>query len=583
MATGGIKWIRSLTLWCLVINYMAAELNEQSKQNQTPMNENSTDTSKNERTNTVPPPVPYHEVLVHTKMGTLKGKVTQRDGIVTSQFLGVPYALPPTRERRFLPPTSNFGWPLDDVWNAMEYKPLCYRDATVRSNSGGGDDNHHRHDSEDVNQPVDEHDEWTTFSEDCLYLNMYVPRNISSLEHVNTLNLPVLVYLHGGDFSHSRHGNGSPYDGSHLADRGDVIVASLDYRQGVLGFFSLLEGVAPGNLGLLDQRQALHWIWDNVQEFGGNAAAITVFGHGFGGVSVGCHIVSPLSKGLFTRTAIQSGSVLAPGMIQRAPIDNAMALVRALGCDVYNNNTDRVACLRNEPVAHILEMAAVDRVTTTSSLALVLLPTSSVVTSSPSLASSSPKLSSASSSSSSPPSQMSSPWMPVIDGTLLPESPHTLLEQGQHNKVSTLLGANTRLADTLARQRGYSRANGLHKFDLEREIRQTLTPAFSRNLEQAVVLTLTQYDFCEKTPQQRYTSLVNFLTDYLYLYPSYEMAKLLSRSDNPVYFYEFSHTSSSADQSGSAENKFVFGDVSEEEEHLSAIVMEGWTNFAVHG
>lgn len=339
-----------------------------------------------------------------------------------------------------------------------------------------------------------------------------------------------MVFLHGDEFSH-----GLRYDGQKLANDGNVIVATLDFRQGIFGYFSIMQGVAPGNVGLLDQRLALHWIWDNVQEFGGNPSQITIFGDGKGAQDVGFHIVSPMSKGLFSRAILQSGSMLTPGALQTTPVDNARSVINLLGCSIYDNDTDKVACLRSEPVHHLLKVSGARQ------------------------------------------------WDKVIDGSFLLEDPAETLQHGRHNKVSVIVGVDRNHADAMTSEKGYTREIGVTKADLELEIRRALGPVFKEKLEQVVSLTLAEYDFCEKSTSERFQTLREFLRDYYYVYPCYEMAKLISRSDRAVYLYEFSHDLPDARTA----NEFVFGYAgsgrSQQEAELSDIIIEGWTNFAAEG
>ncbi|OQR73808.1 acetylcholinesterase-like [Tropilaelaps mercedesae] len=115
------------------------------------------------------------------------------------------------------------------------------------------------------------------------------------------------VYIHGGDFV---LGSASwpEYDGGLMSSFGDVIVASMNYRLGRLGFLDAKSRSAPGNQGLLDQNLALNWIHDNIAAFGGDHGQVTLFGNDAGAASIGLHILSPLSAGLFKRAILQSGS-----------------------------------------------------------------------------------------------------------------------------------------------------------------------------------------------------------------------------------------------------------------------------------
>jgi para-nitrobenzyl esterase len=142
-------------------------------------------------------------------------------------------------------------------------------------------------------------------NENCLSLNIWTPG-------LDGKGRPVMVWIHGGAFN---MGSGSQpvFDGSKLAQRGDVVVVTLNYRLGLLGFLNL-EAVtagripATGNEGLVDQLAALTWLKANVSAFGGSPENITVFGESAGAMSIGCMMAMPKAKGLFHKAILQSGA-----------------------------------------------------------------------------------------------------------------------------------------------------------------------------------------------------------------------------------------------------------------------------------
>uniref|UniRef100_T1HUH8 Carboxylic ester hydrolase n=1 Tax=Rhodnius prolixus TaxID=13249 RepID=T1HUH8_RHOPR len=127
-------------------------------------------------------------------------------------------------------------------------------------------------------------------SEDCLYLSVYT----HSLKP-ETLN-PVLVYIHGGVFEFG----GGEFEGrpGNFMDH-DVVVVTMNYRLGPLGFLSMEDEILPGNLGLKDQTMALRWVQRNIKNFGGDPKKVTIMGESAGGASIYLHMISPMSKGLF--------------------------------------------------------------------------------------------------------------------------------------------------------------------------------------------------------------------------------------------------------------------------------------------
>jgi para-nitrobenzyl esterase len=135
--------------------------------------------------------------------------------------------------------------------------------------------------------------------EACLNLNVFTPA-------ADGKRRPVLVWIHGGGFTHGA-GYEPLYDGGLLAARGDVVVVTTNYRLGALGFLRLPAIGAKGNQGLLDQIAALGWVRDNVGAFGGDPGNVTVFGESAGSASVSCLLAMPGARGLFRRAIMQSG------------------------------------------------------------------------------------------------------------------------------------------------------------------------------------------------------------------------------------------------------------------------------------
>jgi para-nitrobenzyl esterase len=221
--------------------------------------------------------------VVRTVAGKVEGR--HQDGLFV--FKGIPYAAPPVRERRWMPPEPVESWP--GVRPAIEFGNIAPQIPPV----GGLD-------ALSVNGPQEE---------DCLYLNVWGPG-------LDDARRPVLVWIHGGAFN---MGSGSQplYDGRLLAARGDVVVVTFNYRLGVLGFLNLnevTEGRIPatGNEGLLDQIAALRWVRDNIAAFGGDPDNVTVFGESAGAMSIGCLLAMPLAHGLFHKAILESGVAIFP-------------------------------------------------------------------------------------------------------------------------------------------------------------------------------------------------------------------------------------------------------------------------------
>lgn len=161
-------------------------------------------------------------------------------------------------------------------------------------------------------------------SEDCLYLNVFTP----DIKPSHTL--PVMVWIHGGGFVWGS-GNDDFYAPEFLVRHG-VILVTMNYRLEVLGFLSLDTKDIPGNAGMKDQVAAMRWVKNNIMNFGGDPNSITIFGESAGGASVGYHLISPMTKGLFKRAIMQSGTTVSWWSQPIEPREKALVLAKQLGC-----------------------------------------------------------------------------------------------------------------------------------------------------------------------------------------------------------------------------------------------------------
>lgn len=249
-------------------------------------------------------------MVVRTDKGAVQGRVL--DGYRT--FEGIPYAAPPVGALRFQPPkpAPHFRGRLD----ATEPRSQCAQ--LLRQ------------------------DNPETFSEDCLYLNVTTPARKGGPKH-----LPVMVWVHGGSFV---YGTGASYDASKLAVQGDVVVVTINYRLGPLGFLAhpALSAERPeqgsGNLALQDQQAALQWVQRNAAAFGGDADNVTLFGESAGASSVCAQLVSPAAAGLFQRGIAQSYSCAQPYQTRDTAEAAGEAFAARVGC---TDPASAAACLRS--------------------------------------------------------------------------------------------------------------------------------------------------------------------------------------------------------------------------------------------
>ncbi len=216
-------------------------------------------------------------VLVATTDGPVVGLQDEH----VQSFRGIPYAAAPVNERRFRPATPPVKWA----------RP---RDARV---SGAACPQ-----VLDLDDPAEDGD--GIQSEDCLTVNVWTPGADDKAR-------PVMVFIHGGAFEEGS-AEDSCYDGGFLATRGNVVVISLQYRLGAFGFLELgevggMHFADSGNLGLLDQIEALRWVQKNAGRFGGDSRNVTVFGESAGGASIHGLLAIPAARELFQKAIIESG------------------------------------------------------------------------------------------------------------------------------------------------------------------------------------------------------------------------------------------------------------------------------------
>ncbi|CAH2239755.1 jg12173 [Pararge aegeria aegeria] len=168
---------------------------------------------------------------------------------------------------------------------------------------------------------------------------------------------PVLVFIHGDSFEWS---SGNPYDGRILSSYGNVMVVTVNFRLGVLGFMkpSLTEHVY-GNNGLLDQLAALQWIKDNIEDLNGDPHSVTLMGHGTGAACVNFLMLSPISNGLFHRAILMSGSALSDAAMTRNPTQYTLQVAQSLGCNPSSKNM--MTCLQNKPLSEIKKVQILAR------------------------------------------------------------------------------------------------------------------------------------------------------------------------------------------------------------------------------
>ena len=262
-------------------------------------------------------------IVVQTPLGPIRGLQTtdQNSGQTVYEFRGIKYAKAPTGERRFKKPEAVDPW--TEEYDATTFGPACSQLTTPLLPDGS-----------DIQ------------SEDCLFLNLYVPRTLKpGAKH------SVMVWIHGGGFL---MGNGHYYRGTRLSAAGDVIVVTINYRLGVFGFLTLFHPAARGNYGLWDQTMALEWVHDNIFSFGGNPESVTIFGESAGGMSVSFQAVRAANEGLFQRVIAQSGAVATNMIIKRKVLPSIISQLEKTNCSSSDMHKF-VECLRKVSVDDLLQ------------------------------------------------------------------------------------------------------------------------------------------------------------------------------------------------------------------------------------
>ncbi|CAN0242274.1 unnamed protein product [Lampetra fluviatilis] len=507
--------------------------------------------------------------VVTTNYGKLRGvKVSLNNEILgpVQQFLGVPYAAPPVGERRFLPPEppASYG----HVRNATAFAPVCPQNVQGVLL--------------EVMLPV-----WFTAnievvaayvqeqSEDCLYLNIYLPTEDGSAARKRADGSaastgeeqqdirdsgprPVMVYIHGGSYM---EGTGNMFDGSVLASYGNVIVVTINYRLGVLGFLSTHDQSARGNFGLLDQIQALRWISDNIAGFGGDPQRVTVFGSGAGASCVNLLTLSHHSEGLFQRAITQSGTALSSWAINYDPSKYAHTLATRVGCGAPLNTQDMVECLRSRSARELVEQDV-------------------------------------------QPARYHIAFGPVIDGDVIPDDPQILMEQGEFLNYDVMMGINQGEGFKFV-ENMVDGEDGVTSSDFDFAVSNFVDnlygyPEGKDELRETIKFMYTDWADRDNAETRRKTLLALF-TDHQWVAPAVATADLHAQYGSPTYVYAFYHHCQSemkpawADAAHGDEIPYVFGvpmvgptelfpcNFSKNDVMLSAVVMTYWSNFAKTG
>eukprot|EP01132_Coremiostelium_polycephalum_P007537 gene7537-9265_t len=435
-----------------------------------------------------------------------------------SEYLGIPFAKPPIGNLRWASPVAADSWG-NNVYNATFGRDGCPQQCNLPAGVCP----------------------YST-SEDCLNLNVYTPNLPEGSDLV-----PVMVFIPGGRFNMGAAYT-PLYDGQTFCNQSNVILVTINYRIGVLGF--LTTPTLTGNYGFEDQILALQWVQDNIKSFGGDPTQVTLFGESAGGTSSAIHLTSPASKGLFSKLIIESNPWSLPVKTPSQMEDIGNSFAKDIGCKLSDTT-----CLYSKSVEDILNAQ-----NTSENGFSVFSPLLNFL-----------------------------PWTPVVDGKLILDQPLTLIQQGQFNQVPVLMGTVRDEALIFIASISTS-INALEfkagMFDIFKFKTSTI---------------LNTYDqFINSTTNYMYL-LSRIGTDYIFVCPTRNAAAAISKTGLPVFTYQLQHITSFNVYVGQfpqcadavchgLELPYVFDTASEggftfqpDEQALSLQTINYWTNFAKNG
>ena len=390
-------------------------------------------------------------LIVKVKQGELRGTTEQNICV----WRGVRYAKAPIGELRYQAPQAPDSW--SGVKDAISFGAVAPQFKKVLVDN-------------------------ETQNEDCLFLNVWSPA-------ADGKKRPVMVWIHGGGFV-GGSGSSDMYNGTQIAKRGDVVVVTLNYRLGPLGFMyfndlPLSKGKFEDNLGIKDQVAALKWVKENISAFGGDPDAVTIFGESAGGISVETLMAIPAAQGLFKRAIVESGpagDVWSPKVASQ---------VTAIYLKQLGISTDSLFKLKLVPV---------------DSITAAMARTMKIMIADPAL----PKT-----------------FAPVIDGDFLPQDLLTGIKNGQSKGVDLLIGTNKNEANLFAMKK-------LKMAPVNEEQLKPYLTRFKPAEQKRLVAAYKNY------PSK--AGILELITDGIFTMPSIKFAELQSAQAN-IYMYRFDWTS----------------------------------------
>jgi para-nitrobenzyl esterase len=332
-----------------------------------------------------------------------------------------------------------------------------------------------------------------TGNENCLMLNLWVSDPLPAEP------VPVLVWLHTGGFI-GASANFPGTDGQRLAETTGMIVVAPNYRLGAFGFLyhSALADEAPdgasGNYGLLDQRAALRWVQENIAQFGGDPNNVTLAGTSAGGQSVGLHMVSPGSEGLFHRASVQSAYPTSKWTSAVEAASQGAAFAAALAC---TDPSQVLACMRSKSRNEVLTALSqgVQQVAEPAGRAF---------------------------------------WEPVVDGVVIPDQPRMLFAQGNFHRVPTIIGFNRDEGWGNFVNRSFPSGVSLAQYQ------SWVSTEFGPHASGVLNLYPADVDPMSPTPSP-IEALARVTGDAQFICEARTLARLIERAGTPTYMYSYEY------------------------------------------
>ncbi|XP_031621624.1 uncharacterized protein LOC116339730 [Contarinia nasturtii] len=489
---------------------------------------------------------------VWIKQGRLKGFVRTmhpQTGLKNvRQYLGIPYAAAPIGNARFMPPGAPPPW--NGLKIAVDLSPVCPQNLPSLNNSQQhlttGRFNHLKRLMRYLQNE----------SEDCLFLNLFVPE----WSGIGPRPIyPVIVFVHGESYEWN---SGNAYDGSILSSYGQVIVVTLNYRLGILGFLQPgTTGQTTSNFGLLDQIAALQWVKENIAAFGGDVGSVTLMGSGTGSACINLLMLSPVAQSLFHRAILMSGSAMADWAISNHPQQATMQVLHKLDCPMRDDNT-MLTCLQQKRYQDILK----------------------VQVSSP---------------------EFTTTFGPIVDKTIVPNDPQKMMQhhEGGFKRYDILFGVTENESYNSINAIGIM--HGLLESERDGYLRFYMQNRFDRpDVVMDLALNTYKANICTNpknpTPEENRDIVLEILSDARFVAPLIQTGNYHSKANPRTYMYLFSHISKAGDypnlsQSIAGEElPYVFGaplasarpfptSYTPHERLLSEEIMVYWTNFAKTG